>query len=68
MKVKKEEMIERMAEYCEVDVSVECQQCDKGEGDFGIDENDFAKELYKKGWRIKNEMILCPRCVKKIKS
>jgi hypothetical protein len=66
---KKEEMILSMEEYCEVTISVECQneKCNKYEQGWCVDEESFTKEIYKKGWRIKNDELLCPKCSKNTK-
>lgn len=55
-------------EYIESSVTVDCQGdgCTKSHGQWCMDEIDFAKECIKKGWRIINDELLCPSCVKKL--
>lgn len=62
--MKKQEQIDALTECVLVEISVECEKCRRGHSTVFIDEQDFAEELYKKGWRYKNEMCLCPKCVK----
>jgi len=44
--------------------SVECEKCEaEDEDDFG-DSYDAAKTFYKDGWRIVDDVLLCPKCFK----
>jgi hypothetical protein len=57
-----------LVEYMEVTITVDCQAtgCEKSDGAWCDDEFEFAKELWKKGWRISRQGTLyCPKCVKK---
>lgn len=48
-----------------VEVSVECNSCEKIDGDWNIDDIEFSKQLFKKGWRFISNDLLCPKCAKK---
>ena len=50
-----------------VEVTVECQSCEKIDGDWDVDAAEFSQYLFKKGWRLKDQDVLCPKCVKKLK-
>lgn len=52
--------------YIHCEVTIECQKCKKIEGDYDMDEWDFAKILIKKGWKISSrDTLYCPKCAKK---
>jgi hypothetical protein len=57
-----------LVEYMEVQIEINCQgrNCEKSDGAWGEDEFEFAKDLWKKGWRISRQGTLyCPSCSKK---
>jgi len=62
--MKKQKQIEALSECIVVELTVQCEKCRSGEMEGFTDEDDFADKLYNKGWRYKNEMCLCPKCVK----
>lgn len=59
-----------LIEYMSTTIEIECQgrSCDVSDTAWNEDDVDFAKELWKKGWRISRQGTLyCPNCVKKNK-
>lgn len=57
-----------LVEYMNVTIEIECQgkNCDKSDSAWDDDEVEFAKDLWKNGWRISRQGTLyCPSCVKK---
>lgn len=49
-----------------VEVTVECNQCEKIDGDWNTDDVEFSKELFRKGWRFVKKDLLCPKCFKNL--
>lgn len=66
----KAEIIEALtdATCSETVAEIECGICHKTDGDFIApeDEEEFAKEMYRKGWRADSDTIYCPKCRKKM--
>jgi len=57
-----------LVEYMGITIEIECQgkNCDKSDSAWGEDEVEFAKDLWKKGWRIsRQDTLYCPACSKK---
>ena len=57
-----------LIEYIETDIYILCQarNCDNSDREWIGNKVDFAKDLWKKGWRISRQGTLyCPSCVKK---
>ena len=57
-----------LVEYMQTTIEIECQarNCDQSDTAWCEDEVEFAKELWKKGWRISRQGTLyCPICSKK---
>lgn len=65
--MKKKEQLDFLSECILVELSAECENCRKLEGAVFCDEDDFAKDLYDKGWRIVKGQCLCQKCVKTVK-
>lgn len=66
MSAKKESI--DLIEYMETEIKIDCQSrgCEESDGGWCVDEVEFAKDLWKKGWRISRQGTLyCPKCAKK---
>lgn len=61
--ISRDAKIIEMSEYCECECTVTCDVCKCYDG--SNDEPEFAShDFYNKGWRIVNEILLCPKCFK----
>lgn len=63
--IKKPEAID-LVEYMETEIKIDCFGCDATDESWVADEVDFAKDLFKKGWRVTSRgNVYCPKCAKK---
>lgn len=57
---------EHLEGFCNVETSIECSNCKKGDGFWGGDEFYASEEFFKKGWRATaSSNVYCPTCAPK---
>lgn len=64
MNKKAEAIVVNMEDYLRTEHTIECEKCHKEEAEGFIDSYEAAKSFYKSGWRIVDEILLCPKCFK----
>ena len=61
----KEKQLDMIWEAITMEVSIQCQVCNKTEKDININDYNFAEKLYKNGWGLKDNTVLCNKCILK---
>lgn len=56
----KQDTIAQFIEACYI--NIDCVMCGTSRSDYDVDDEDLAERVWKEGWRVEGNHILCQHC------